>query len=109
MGDGGGAADGVAPQGLSCPPKWYSVARGAVLRRDHLAATWTTTGTTGTTMRRRRRMTVDVFDAWLRDDDDGSGGGGGGLTGSAHGFSHSLVCVAMIVSALIGHFWRKER
>ena len=25
MGDGGGAADGVAPQGLSCPPKWYSV------------------------------------------------------------------------------------
>ena len=32
---------------------------------------------------------------------------GGGLTGGAHGFSHSLVCVAMIVSALIGHFWRK--
>jgi hypothetical protein len=53
-------------------------------------------------------MTVMCLTAWLRDDDDGSGGGGGGLTGSAHGFSHSLVCVAMIVSALIGHFWRKE-
>ena len=53
----------------------------------------------------------DVFDGVVvrgRRRHGGAVYSGGGLTGGAHGFSHSLVCVAMIVSALIGHFWRKE-